>query len=92
MKIRVAIDVDGTVQQVGVLYHEARGARETSLFEYLPQWSRSGGFALAPSMPLDIPLPTSKSAGAAHESALPGPIADAAPDAWDRRVIEHKLE
>lgn len=87
MKIGVAIDMDGAIHQVGFLYHEARGARETSLFEYLPQWRARGGFPLAPTMPIDVPLPTSKSAGAAHDSSLPGPLADAAPDDWGKRLI-----
>lgn len=87
MKISVAIEVDGVIHQVGLLYHEARGARETSLFEYFPQWRASGGFPLAPNMPLDAPFPTSKSSGAAHDSSLPGPLADAAPDDWGKRLI-----
>lgn len=87
MKVRVAVETDGVVHQVGVLYYEARAARETSVFEYLPEWRARGGSPLAPTMPLGAPIHTSKDSGAAHGSALPGPIADAAPDVWGERLI-----
>lgn len=87
MKVRVAIRTDGAVHQVGILHHEARAARETSMFEYLPEWRARGGFPLAPTMPLDAPVHVSKPATTAHGSALPGPIADAAPDGWGERLI-----
>lgn len=87
MRVRVAMETDGVVHQVGILHHEARAARETSMFEYLAEWRAGGGFPLAPTMPLDAPVHVSKPTGAAHGSALPGPIADAAPDAWGERLI-----
>jgi serine/threonine-protein kinase HipA len=87
MKVHVAIDTAEGVRQVGSLYHEARGAREFSVFEYLQEWRESGGFALAPTMPPGDQVYTSKPAGTLHGSALPGPIADAAPDAWGERLI-----
>lgn len=87
MRILVAIDVDGDPRPVGELHYEARGKRETSVFRYLPSWETAGGFALAPTMPVGVPVHTAKIADASHASALPGPIADAAPDAWGRRII-----
>lgn len=90
MKIIVAIEIGGVVTLAGELFHEARGSRETSVFRYLPQWDgAANNFALAPSMPLrGPPVHTSRLPGARHTSALPGPIMDAAPDSWGRRVID----
>lgn len=89
MKVVVAIEVGGLVRQVGELFHEARGSRETFVFRYLPQWEGADSFALSPSMPLGgPPVNTSQLPGARHTSSLPGPIMDAAPDSWGRRIID----
>lgn len=89
MKIVVAVEIGGLLKPVGELFHEARGSRETSVFRYLPQWAGADSFALAPGMPLGgPPVNTSQLAGARRTSALPGPIMDAAPDSWGRRIID----
>ncbi|MGH8296225.1 MAG: HipA N-terminal domain-containing protein, partial [Steroidobacteraceae bacterium] len=85
----MALEIGGLVKPVGELFHEARGSRETSVFRYLPQWVGAESFALAPSMPLGgPPVNTSRRPGARRTGVLPGPIMDAAPDSWGRRVID----
>ena len=62
----------------------ARRKRQFSMFRYAPAWiERQDAFAISPAMPLiDTPF---FSAGIRDKPglALPDPIADASPDAWD---------
>ncbi len=75
---------------VGELIFEVDGRRETSMFRYATEWlDNPERFAVAPAMPLgEMPF-----YGAAsrenRRSALPGPVADSAPDAWGRGLIRN---
>lgn len=82
----VWVYLPGTPKPVvcGRLYYEGSNVN----FVYGRSYrARADAFALAPSMSLDDgPF------SARREGQIPGPIADAAPDAWGRRVIEYRLK
>ena len=71
---------------VGHLDFEAHSSKQSCAFRYADEWMASG-FALAPSMPLGTGTFYSSAPASDTRPALPGPIADCAPDAWGRRLI-----
>lgn len=75
---------------VGTIGFEARTNKQISTFRYDPEWMESG-FALAPSMPLATGTFYSSAPSSDPRPALPGAIADCAPDAWGRRLIAQDL-
>ncbi len=89
---RVGVALGEALRPVGELVFEADGRRETCMFRYAAEWlAGPARFAIAPTMPLaGTPFYT----GASRErprSALPGPIADGAPDSWGRGLIRKAL-
>ena len=89
---RVRVALGEALHPVGEIVFEADGRRETCMFRYAPEWlDDPARFAIAPTMPLaGTPFYT----GASRErrrSALPGPIADGAPDSWGRGLIRKAL-
>ncbi|MCY3837385.1 MAG: HipA N-terminal domain-containing protein [Gammaproteobacteria bacterium] len=65
---------------------EARTNKQISTFRYDAEWMESG-FAIAPSMPLAAGTFYSSAPSSDPRPALPGAIADCAPDGWGRRLI-----
>lgn len=74
---------------VGELIFEISAAgKQSSRFSYFDSWlQRAGSFALAPSMPLD----GGPFFYTGDKTALPAPIADAAPDSWGRKLLKAHL-
>jgi len=74
---------------VGQLRFTQAGSRQFSTFAYDPAWIENPrAFAIQPDIPLDAgPFHTSGQPGHMHD-ALAGVFADAAPDAWGRRLLE----
>ncbi|WP_315921888.1 type II toxin-antitoxin system HipA family toxin [Mesorhizobium sp. SP-1A] len=74
---------------VGELIFEiGAGRKQSSRFSYVDSWiARSDAFALAPSMPLD----GGPFFYTGDKTALPAPMADAAPDSWGRKVLKAHL-
>jgi len=71
---------------VGTMDFEARTNKQISTFRYDAEWMESG-FAIAPSMPLATGTFYSSAPSSDPRPALPGAIADCAPDGWGRRLI-----
>lgn len=89
-RVRVAYGTD--LQDVGEIVFEFDGRREMSLFRYAPAWLESPSrFAIAPALPLSETPFHSAGAGPDRRSALPGPIADGAPDSWGRGLVRKAL-
>lgn len=89
---RVRVALGEALRPVGEIVFETDGRRETCMFRYAPEWlDDPARFAIAPTMPLaGTPFYT----GASRERrrpALPGPIADGAPDSWGRGLIRKAL-
>lgn len=83
----VEIRMGSAAIPVGILRFDVSGARETSSFSYYDNWiSGEKSFPLAPSMPFDEREFFNRSDG--NASSLPGPLADATPDSWGRKVIK----
>ncbi|ALC12026.1 type II toxin-antitoxin system HipA family toxin [Sphingopyxis sp. 113P3] len=74
---------------VGLLRFTQNGPRQYSTFAYDRAWIESPrAFAVQPDFPLEGgPFHTSGQPGNMRD-ALPGAIADAAPDTWGRRLLE----
>ncbi len=71
---------------VGVLRHDAHGARESAAFEYDPGWlSAEDRFAIDPALPLVAGPQFHRRAR--DGSLFHAGIADTEPDGWARRVI-----
>jgi serine/threonine-protein kinase HipA len=89
---RVRVALGEALRPVGDLVFEADGRRETCMFRYGADWlADSARFAIAPTLPL-AETPFYSAATREHpRSALPGPIADGAPDSWGRGLIRKAL-
>ena len=62
------------------------------MFRYAAEWlDDPGRFAIAPTMPLAGTPFYSAASRERPRSALPGPIADGAPDSWGRGLIRKAL-
>ncbi len=72
--------------RIGVVRHDARGARQSASFEYASDWLASpDSFALAPDLRL-VPGPQFHKP-TRNGSVFHDPIADTEPDGWGRSVI-----
>ena len=89
---RVRVALGEALRPVGEMVFETDGRRETCMFRYAAEWlDDPRRFAIAPTMP---PAGTPFYSAASRErprSALPGPIADGAPDSWGRGLIRQAL-
>lgn len=75
---------------VGELIYEKAGAREVSVFTYHASWlANAKAFPIAPDMPLQSPPFFNAKSG--NASALPGAVADGAPDSWGCAIIKAAL-
>lgn len=84
-QIRVFLGDTGT--QIGTLFFNTSGSRESSGFEYTDAWLRAPNrFQIDPALPLN-PGRIFRSKGK-DGSAFHGAIADTEPDGWGRRVIQ----
>lgn len=86
MKRTIEVYLGNAERRVGTLRYDKQGARESSSFEYHPDWlSSDGAFAIDPNLRLGAgpQFFKRKSEG----SVFPGAIADTEPDGWSRRVI-----
>ena len=80
------------LRPVGEIVFEADGRRETSMFRYAADWlADPGRFAVAPTMPLGAAPFYSAGSRERRRAALPGPIADGAPDSWGRGLVHKAL-
>ena len=85
---RVGVALGDGLARTGELIFEHDGARQTSIFRYDPAWlERAGSFAIAPGLPLAGLRFYQSATRDTPRSALPGVIADGAPDAWGRGLI-----
>ena len=85
---RVRVAYGAELHTVGEVVFESDGRREMSLFRYAPSWLESASrFAIAPALPLSETPFHHSGAGPNRRSALPGPVADSAPDTWGRSLI-----
>ncbi len=86
MRRVLEVVVGNDAHRVGLLRHEAQGARESASFEYDPEWlKRADRFALDPLLRLVAGPQFHKRA--AGGSLFHGAIADTEPDGWARQVI-----
>jgi len=86
MSTTIQVHIGATPRPIGILRHDARGARESAAFEYDPRWlSSPDRHAIDPSLPL-VPGPQFHRR-APDGSIFHAVIADTAPDGWGRRVI-----
>ena len=77
---------------VGILHFEVDGRKQVSSFRYADEWlERPDSFALAPLLPLNNPVSFHSGISGNTRNALPGPIADCAPDSWGRRLIAQNM-
>ena len=85
---RVRVAFGEGLDAVGEIVFEADGRRQTSMFRYAAEWLENPlRFAVAPTMPLSE-TPFYAAASARHgRGALPGAVADGAPDSWGRGLI-----
>ncbi len=84
---RVVVHLDaaeiGPRQSVGSLARERAGAKSVTSFAYEPDWVAAPiAFSLDPSLPLYE--------GEQFPPALPGILADAAPDRWGRTLMDRR--
>ncbi len=76
----------------GTLHFANDGKRQQSVFRYRMSWlERADSFALAPDLPLTDSPHARSGRGAEVRTALPGALADAAPDSWGRRLRRKAL-
>ena len=89
---RVRVALGEALRAVGEIVFETDGRRETSMFRYAAEWlDAPRRFAIAPAMPLSGTPFYSAATRERRRSALPGPIADGAPDSWGRGLIRKSL-
>ncbi|HSW18498.1 MAG TPA: type II toxin-antitoxin system HipA family toxin [Ramlibacter sp.] len=82
------IHLGATGAAVGELIFIQQGRREFSQFQYAASWlADPNRFEISPDLPLVAGFQTRK-APSAHDSVFHLAIADTAPDAWGRRVID----
>ena len=86
---RVRVALGEALHPVGEIVFEFDGRREACMFRYVPEWLENrGAFAISPAtMPLAGTPFYSSASRERPRSALPGPIADGAPDSWGRGLI-----
>ncbi len=85
---RVGVALGERLQPVGELIFETDGARQTSMFRYDPAWQGSPhGFAIAPDLPRAGAHFYQAASRGNVRTALPGAVADGAPDSWGRGLI-----
>jgi serine/threonine-protein kinase HipA len=86
MSRAIRVHIGETPRPVGLIRHDAQGARENAAFEYDASWlSAPDRFAIDPALPL-LPGPQfhrRSSEGSIFHSV----IADTEPDGWGKRVI-----
>jgi serine/threonine-protein kinase HipA len=86
MSTTIQVLIGATPRPIGILRHDARGARERPAFEYDPRWlSSPDRHTIDPSLPL-VPGPQFHRR-APDGSIFHAVIADTAPDGWGRRII-----
>ncbi len=84
--LKVHLGVQGTL--VGELIFIQQGRREFSQFQYAPSWlADANRFEISPDLPLVAGF-QSRKAPSHNDSVFHLAIADTAPDAWGRRVID----
>ncbi len=89
---RVRVALGEALRPVGEIVFETDGRRETSMFRYAADWlADPGRFAVAPTMPLAAAPFYSTGSRERRRAALPGPIADGAPDSWGRGLVRKAL-
>ena len=89
---RVRVALGEALRPVGEIVFETDGRRETCMFRYAAEWlDAPRRFAIAPGMPLAGMPFYSAATRERPRSALPGPIADGAPDSWGRGLIRKAL-
>ena len=89
---RVRVALGEALRPVGEIVFETDGRRETCMFRYAAEWlDDPRRFAVAPTMPLAGTPFYSAASRERRRSALPGPIADGAPDSWGRGLIRKAL-
>lgn len=86
---RVRVALGEALHPVGEIVFEFDGRREACMFRYVPEWlEHTGAFAISPAtMPLAGTPFYSAASRERPRSALPGPLADGAPDSWGRGLI-----
>ena len=86
---RVRVALGEALHPVGEIVFEFDGRREACMFRYAPEWLENpGAFAISPAtMPLAGTPFYSAASRERPRSALPGPLADGAPDSWGRGLI-----
>ena len=89
---RVRVALGEALYPVGEIVFEFDGRREACMFRYAAAWlDDPRRFAVAPTMPLSGTPFYSAGSRERRRSALPGPIADGAPDSWGRGLIRRAL-
>ena len=89
-RVRVALGEE--LRPVGEIVFETDGRREACMFRYAAVWlDDPRRFAIAPTLPLSGTPFYSAGSRERRRSALPGPIADGAPDSWGRGLIRRAL-
>ena len=86
MRRTIQVFLGANPTHVGVIHHDAQGARESAAFEYASEWLESPHvFALAPELRLvagpQFHKPTR------NGSVFHDPIADTEPDGWGKSII-----
>ena len=86
---RVRVALGEALHPVGEIVFECDGRREACMFRYAPEWLENReAFAISPAtLPLAGAPFYSSASRESPRSALPGPIADGAPDSWGRGLI-----
>ncbi len=86
--IFVHIDIQGSTQMIGQLWHHTRGGRQSTSFEYASSWlTCKHRFSLEPALALG--------AGSYHTrpgKQLFGAIGDSSPDRWGRILMRRKAK
>lgn len=85
---RIRVAIGGKLAPVGVLDFESRPDKQISVFRYADEWLDNPiSFSIAPSLPLAARVFHRSAPYSDPRPALPGVIADCAPDGWGRRVV-----
>jgi len=85
---RLQIQLGAEGLPVGELVYAQQGRRVYSQFAYAPSWlAHAQGFEISPDLPL-LPGYQVRKASNTGDSVFHFALADTAPDAWGRRVIE----
>ena len=88
MSTKIDIVVDGFLPQVGTLYFDARGGKQSCAFEYDKAWlGFPGRFDIDPMLPMGSGLLYAGKAAKAGGSVFFGCFADSEPDGWGKKVV-----